>query len=126
MFIVDSNLKDAVQPAGIAALKERHPGSRVVVLADTFNLEQMMTALKGGADGYCLPTVEALIRYLDLVMLGETAFPVRTVPVGHHERSAAGRDTRFPDRPMSTRVARSRRHPTPACFPIARRKYCIA
>lgn len=75
LFIVDSNLRDAVLPAGLSALKSRHPGSRVVVLADTFNLEQMMTALKGGADGYCLPTVEALIRYLDLVMLGETAFP---------------------------------------------------
>jgi two-component system nitrate/nitrite response regulator NarL len=75
MFIVDSNLKDAVQPSSIAALKERHPEARVVILADTFSLEQMMTALKSGADGYCLPTVEALIRYLDLVMLGETAYP---------------------------------------------------
>ena len=54
------------------------PDARVVVLADTFNLEQMMAALKAGADGYCLPTVDALIRYLDLVMLGEMAFPPLT------------------------------------------------
>ena len=75
MFIIDSNLKDDVQPASIAALKERYPAARVVVLADTFNLESMMAALKSGADGYCLPNVDALIRYLDLVMLGETAYP---------------------------------------------------
>jgi two-component system nitrate/nitrite response regulator NarL len=60
MFIVDSNLKDAIQPSSISALKERHPEARVVILADTFSLEQM---------------IEALIRYLDLVMLGETAYP---------------------------------------------------
>jgi two-component system nitrate/nitrite response regulator NarL len=75
MFIVDSNLRDAALPAGITTLKAQHAGARVVVLADTFDLDQMMTALKGGADGYCLPTVDALIRYLDLVMLGETAYP---------------------------------------------------
>ncbi|KAB0267738.1 LuxR C-terminal-related transcriptional regulator [Microvirga brassicacearum] len=75
MFIIDSNLKDAVRPASISALKERYPTAHVVILADVFSLEQMMAALKGGADGYCLPTVEALIRYLDLVMLGETAYP---------------------------------------------------
>jgi two-component system, NarL family, nitrate/nitrite response regulator NarL len=75
MFIVDSNLREAALPAGIAALKAQNPGARVVVLADTFNFDQMMTALRGGADGYCLPTVDALIRYLDLVMLGETAYP---------------------------------------------------
>lgn len=75
LFIIDSNLKDDVAPAGIAALKQRYAGARVVVLADTFNLEKMMSALNGGADGYCLPTVDALIRYLDLVMLGETAYP---------------------------------------------------
>ena len=76
MFIVDSNLQDALEPTGIAALKEQHVGARVVViLADAFDLDQMMAALNAGADGYCLPTVDALIRYLDLVMLGEMAYP---------------------------------------------------
>ena len=112
-------------PAGLSALKSRHPGSRVVVLADTFNLEQMMTALKGGADGYCLPTVDALIRYLDLVMLGETAFPSAPFLTAIMNAQPRARQA-FPDRPMSTRAARSRTLPTPACSPIARRKFCIA
>ncbi|WP_210485152.1 LuxR C-terminal-related transcriptional regulator [Microvirga antarctica] len=75
MFIVDGNLSDEIHPTAIAAVKQDYPGSRVVVLADTFSLDRMMAALSAGADGYCLPTVEALIKYLDLVMLGETAFP---------------------------------------------------
>ncbi len=74
LFIVDSNLQDA-QPTGIAKLKEQYVGARVVVLADAFDLDQMMAALNAGADGYCLPAVDALIRYLDLVMLGEMAYP---------------------------------------------------
>src|SRR6476620_5855257 len=56
MFIVDSNLKNALEATGIAALKDQHVDAKVVILADAFSLEQMMTTLKNGADGYCLPT----------------------------------------------------------------------
>jgi len=58
-------------------LKAQHINARVVILADGFNLEEMKLALQAGADGYCLATTgcEAMIKYLDLVMLGEVVFP---------------------------------------------------
>lgn len=77
LFIIDANL----QPEGIADavsfLKEQYPETRAVVLADSFDLDSMMEALQAGADGYCLATsgCETLIKYLDLVMLGEVVFP---------------------------------------------------
>ncbi|WP_230532327.1 LuxR C-terminal-related transcriptional regulator [Microvirga roseola] len=77
LFIIDSKL----YPAGIAdavkILKEQCLDARVVVLADGFDLGDMMASFQSGADGYCLATIgcDALIKYLDLVMLGEVVFP---------------------------------------------------
>ncbi|RDI60043.1 LuxR C-terminal-related transcriptional regulator [Microvirga subterranea] len=61
----------------IAAAKERHPSARVVVLADQFDLNAVMTARHAGADGFCLTTTgcDVLIHSLELVMLGEIVVP---------------------------------------------------
>jgi two-component system, NarL family, nitrate/nitrite response regulator NarL len=77
LFIVDSGLYTGEMPEAIKSLKERYAGSKIVVLADGFDLDEMKVALHAGADGYCLATTgcEALIKYLDLVMLGEFVFP---------------------------------------------------
>lgn len=77
LVILDANLYPSGLAHGIASIKERHPRSRVVVLSDSFNLNDMKSAFQSGADGYCLATTgcEALIKYLDLVMLGEMVFP---------------------------------------------------
>ncbi|MEZ0169737.1 LuxR C-terminal-related transcriptional regulator [Microvirga sp. TS319] len=58
-------------------LKAQHANARVVILADGFDLDEMKLTLQAGADGYCLATTgcEAMIKYLDLVMLGEVVFP---------------------------------------------------
>jgi two-component system, NarL family, nitrate/nitrite response regulator NarL len=55
-------------------LKDYHPGSRVLVLSDTFNFADVVTALRAGANGYVMNTLssEALVKSLDLVALGET------------------------------------------------------
>lgn len=77
LFVIDNNLySDRISDA-IRALKELHTGARIVVLADGFEVDQMMATLQAGADGYCLATVgcEVLVKYLDLVMLGELVFP---------------------------------------------------
>ncbi len=77
LFIIDSNL----YPNGIGnivrELKVQHANARVVVLSDGFDLEGMKLSLQAGADGYCLATTdcEVLIKYLDLVMLGEVVLP---------------------------------------------------
>jgi two-component system nitrate/nitrite response regulator NarL len=77
LVILDANLYPAMLAHGIASIKEQYSLARVVVLSDSFNLDDIKSAFQSGADGYCLATTgcEALIKYLDLVMLGEVVFP---------------------------------------------------
>jgi len=77
LFILDANLYPTGLAEGISSLKEQYAQARIVLLSDSFNLEGMKSAFQSGADGYCLATTgcEALIKYLDLVMLGEVVFP---------------------------------------------------
>jgi two-component system nitrate/nitrite response regulator NarL len=55
-------------------IKDQHPDSRVLVLSDTFDLADVLAALRAGANGYVMNTLtsEALVKSLDLVALGET------------------------------------------------------
>jgi len=77
LVILDANLFPSRLTHGILSIKEQYPHARVVILADSFNLDDMKSAFQSGADGYCLASTgcEALIKYLDLVMLGEVVFP---------------------------------------------------
>ena len=77
LFILDSNLYPPSLAQAIETLKARYPHARIVVLSDNFDLDDMKATFQSGADGYCLATTgcEALIKYLDLVMLGEVVFP---------------------------------------------------
>jgi two-component system nitrate/nitrite response regulator NarL len=77
LFIVDVNLHQGATADFVRSLKERHEAARVVVLAEEFSLDSMLSILQAGGDGYCLSTVacEVLVKYLDLVMLGEVVFP---------------------------------------------------
>jgi two-component system nitrate/nitrite response regulator NarL len=55
-------------------IKEQNPDSRVLVLSDAFNVDDVVAALRAGAIGYIMSTLtsDALIKSLDLVMIGET------------------------------------------------------
>lgn len=77
LFIIESNLYPNGMSNLIRELKGQHSQAYVVVLADGFDLEEMKAIIQAGADGYCLATTgcEALIKYLDLVLLGEVVFP---------------------------------------------------
>ena len=77
LFILDANLYPPSLAQAVEALKDRYPHARIVVLSDNFDLDDMRSSFHSGADGYCLATTgcEALIKYLDLVMLGEIVFP---------------------------------------------------
>ena len=77
LVILDANLFPSRLAHGIFSIKDQYPQARVVVLSDSFDLDDMKSAFLSGADGYCLATTgcEALIKYLDLVMLGEVVFP---------------------------------------------------
>jgi two-component system nitrate/nitrite response regulator NarL len=77
LFIIDSNLYPNGMSNVVRELKGQHANARAVILADGFDLEEMKLVLQAGADGYCLATTgcEAMIKYLDLIMLGEVVFP---------------------------------------------------
>ena len=77
LLVVDANLYADDMAGAVESLKSQYPDARMVVLTDDFDLDAMMSALQAGVDGYCLATIgcEALIKYLDLVMLGEVVFP---------------------------------------------------
>jgi two-component system nitrate/nitrite response regulator NarL len=61
----------------IGEVKEQHPSARVVVLADDVEAHTLKTALEAGLNGLCSPMTDrrALIKVLELVMLGETYVP---------------------------------------------------
>jgi two-component system nitrate/nitrite response regulator NarL len=77
LFILDASLYPEGVAETVRSMRLQHPQARIVVLADSFDLDDMKTAFQSGAHGYCLATTgcEALIKYLDLVMLGEVVFP---------------------------------------------------
>lgn len=81
LFVVDSNLYPNGMGNLVRDLKGQHAQARIVILADGFDLEEMKLVIQAGADGYCLATTgcEALIKYLDLAMLGEIVFPSSAV-----------------------------------------------
>ncbi|MBA1158562.1 LuxR C-terminal-related transcriptional regulator [Microvirga mediterraneensis] len=98
LFILDASLYPSGLAEGIWSLKQRYAQARIVVLSDSFNLEGMKSAFQSGADGYCLASTgcEALIKYLDLVMMGEVVFPSAaflTAITGSAEGSDDARDT---------------------------------
>lgn len=77
LYIIDINLHRDATASVVGDIKTRNPEARVAVLADGFDPDSMMLALNAGANGYCLSTIgcEVLVKYLDLIMLGELVFP---------------------------------------------------
>lgn len=59
------------------ALRQQYPHARLIVLSESFNIRHVIAALHAGANGYILYTItpDALVKSLDLVMLGGTVLP---------------------------------------------------
>ena len=82
----------------IRQVRERSPETRIVALADQFDLSFVRTAHEAGVNGFCLNASgpEVLIKSLELVMLGETLVPsaiLRSITVG----AASDQDQPFQD-----------------------------
>ncbi len=58
-------------------MRERSPATRIVALADQFDLGFVRTAHEAGVNGFCLTASgpEVLIKSLELVTLGESILP---------------------------------------------------
>ena len=61
----------------IELFRKRHPGDRIAVVADHYRLDELVSALRAGANGYFVDimTCDIFIKCLELVMMGETIFP---------------------------------------------------
>jgi two-component system nitrate/nitrite response regulator NarL len=61
----------------IRQVQERSPETRIVALADQFDLSFVRSAHEAGVTGFCLTASgpEVLIKSLELVMLGESVLP---------------------------------------------------
>jgi len=61
----------------VQQVRERTPDTRVVALADQFDLGFVQMAHEAGVNGFCLTAArpEVLIKSLELVTLGESIFP---------------------------------------------------
>lgn len=77
LLILDFKESDGEGPNHLKSLRERFPGSRIVILTTGVSTLKLVQALDAGADGYLLKDMssDALIRSLNLVLLGEKVFP---------------------------------------------------
>jgi len=99
----DSHPADALAET-IASLKARYSTARVVVLADYLAPDTMVRAWQAGMNGLCSATMDqaALIKALELVMLGETFIPSAMVlaildelPPDHETKPSVPSDLEF-------------------------------
>jgi two-component system, NarL family, nitrate/nitrite response regulator NarL len=63
----------------VTLFKERRPNGRVVILADHDRPGDLLLAFQAGANAYFIKIApcNALLKYLELVMLGETILPAK-------------------------------------------------
>jgi two-component system nitrate/nitrite response regulator NarL len=61
----------------VQQIKSQYASARVLMLVDQYDLKQIISAFRAGADAYLVKSVscEVLVKTLDLVMLGEVVFP---------------------------------------------------
>ncbi len=61
----------------VQMLRERYPDARLVILSSACHVDDVIAALKAGANGYILNTMtsDIMTKSFDLVMSGETVLP---------------------------------------------------
>ncbi len=83
LLVILDPAQDAKSAAGqIEVFKERHPASRVAVVADRHRVDCILAAFQAGANLYFVQSgsADTLIKGLELVMLGETILPRELLP----------------------------------------------
>ncbi|WP_243367884.1 response regulator transcription factor [Microvirga solisilvae] len=82
LLIADAAQDFAATCERIRSLKKQIPTIRVVMLVERYDFNQMLAAIEAGAAAYLVKSTspEALVKTLDLVMLGEMIFPVTIFP----------------------------------------------
>jgi two-component system nitrate/nitrite response regulator NarL len=77
LFLIGADHDHTVTARTVGRLKDQNPSARIVVLSDRCELDHALAAFRAGADGYVFEQIssDALIKSLDLVMLGVTILP---------------------------------------------------
>jgi two-component system, NarL family, nitrate/nitrite response regulator NarL len=77
LFLLGADRDHTVTARTVGRLKDQNPSARIVVLSDRCDLDDALAAFRAGADGYVFEQIssDALIKSLDLVMLGVTILP---------------------------------------------------
>ncbi len=77
LFIVDASNSSEELLAIIERLKERQPETKIVLVADQFDISFAQRGFAAGVDGLCSASCgrEVLIKSLELVMMGERILP---------------------------------------------------
>jgi len=78
--------------AKIQELKKHYPESRVLILSDEFTIAEVFEALNAGANGYLLSslTKDALVKSLDLLVLGHTVLAAEFSATVHSHSEQPG------------------------------------
>jgi two-component system nitrate/nitrite response regulator NarL len=84
LYILNVLMKQDQLISVVEEIKAANALAKVVVLGNQFQFDDVAEVLAAGVDGCCLATIgcDVLIKYLDLVMLGEKVFP-GTVLLSH-------------------------------------------
>ena len=78
----------------VGRVREQNSSARIVVLGDRCELNDALAVFRAGADGYLFEQIgrDALIKSLDLVMLGVTVLPAAIMRVVGEEHEMASQD----------------------------------
>lgn len=96
LFLICENSSPEEYIATVEKLKARCPWGRAVVLADQVEPRAAVQACQAGLDGICPTTMErnALIKALELVMLGEVFIPA-SIGLSLMEQATSGNLAKF-------------------------------
>jgi len=85
-------------------LKDESSTAKVIMLVDQYDLNQVLSAFRAGADAYLKKSIscEVLVKSLDLVMLGEAIFPGAILDLLRQQEAQAeqNRDAGIPEAPQ--------------------------
>lgn len=82
LLIIDIGIDAAASVEQVRRFKERYPTGRIAVLADRYQLDDVLLSYRVGANAYLvkISACDVLLKSLELVMLGETILPQAILP----------------------------------------------
>ena len=116
LFIVNADAcqgsADGLVPRDVATLRQQYPHAHLVVLGPCVDTRDVMAALQAGADAYILDTLtpDALVKSLELIMLGAMVLPAEFSHAMREAKNWASLGGAAPSAPMLTSDAAAR-HP---------------